>query len=132
MIEVYTDGTITKNPGGKGRAGYVIKGTNNVVISPIISSTTNNRMELLGILLVLTDLPVDSELVIYTDSMYCVGAFKKRNSKTKVKKNKDLIEQMWLEANRHKNVEVNWVRGHDGNEWNELVDKAIRITDVNQ
>lgn len=83
--------------------------------------TTNNRMEMIAILESLLELPYGSEVEIITDSQYCIGAF---SGAYKAKANTDLIEQFAKNVEQ-KNLDVafSWVRGHNGDKYNEIVDK---------
>lgn len=83
--------------------------------------TTNNRMEMLAIILSLMELPYGSEVEIFTDSQYCIGAF---SNKYRAKANTDLIKQFRdIERDRNLSITFTWVRGHSGDEYNEIVDK---------
>jgi len=126
MITIYTDGTITSNPGGTGRGGWIRVGEDQVHLTKIYSgpTNTNNRMELMGIIDALINQPDDSEITIFTDSQYCVKVFKKPGISSR---NRGLVMCLKEAALLHKNVIVKWVRGHDGNKYNEMVDKAIKI-----
>ena len=126
MITIYTDGTITHNPGGLGRGGWVRVGEDEVHLTKIYSGNgnTSNRMELIGIIDALVNQPDDSEITIFTDSQYCVKVFKKS---TIGSRNKDLVMCLKEAAKLHKSVCVQWVRGHNGSKYNEMVDKAIKI-----
>lgn len=84
--------------------------------------TTNNRMEMTAILESLIELPYGSEVEIITDSQYCIGAFSKKHRN--VYANADLISQ-YSELIEKNNLDVTftWVRGHNGDKYNEIVDK---------
>lgn len=76
MIEVYTDGSITKNPGGRGGFAWVLFDTDtNTVIQGggVEEVSTNNRAELLGIINGL--LQVNQSVNLYSDSKYSVNGY---------------------------------------------------------
>jgi len=95
------------------------------------AQTTNNRMELTAAIMALESLRKPCAVVLITDSEYVkkgltewLPAWKKRAWKTAAKKpvkNADLWQRLDTAAGRHK-VEWRWVRGHSGQEGNELAD----------
>lgn len=83
--------------------------------------TTNNRMEMTAILNSLGELPYNSEVEIFTDSQYCIGAF---SNKYRAKANTDLIEQFrTIAKDKNLNIKFTWIKGHSGNNYNEIVDR---------
>ena len=119
----YTDGSCDnldpKRPGG---SAYIIFNEDKSLFrkaSKGFIGTTNNRMELLAIISVVNALPKGSEVTIYTDSQYCIKAI---NSK-KPKMNLDLVNKYHQIASKLKKVSFEWVRGHNGNIWNEECDR---------
>ena len=138
--KIYTDGACSGNP-GPGGWGAVIFDQNNKQknISGSEKNTTNNRMELLAAIMSLKKIKTNSEVVIFTDSIYVKNGitewmknWKKngwKNSSKKPVKNKDLWVKLdkLCEANR---VSWKWVKGHSTNEFNNLADelatKAIK------
>ena len=139
-IEIYTDGGCSGNPGPGGWAYVIHRDGNRKSGSGGIQSTTNNRMELtavieaLGFILSQSDLR-DSGITLFTDSIYVkngITAWIRRwvinGWKTAAKKpvkNRDL----WVKLKGlTENVNVNWqwVKGHAGNEMNELCDSLVR------
>ena len=90
--------------------------------------TTNNRMELLAVIVGLEALTRDGiEVDVYSDSKYVVDAVEKRwvfgweKKGYKDKKNPDLW-QRFLRVYRRHHVRFHWVKGHAGNPLNERVD----------
>lgn len=82
--------------------------------------TTNNRMELLAIINAIKCVPAYSFVHIYTDSEYCIKALLSK----KPVKNLDLIKRYKdLKDFKELTVYLQWVRGHDGNTYNEECDK---------
>ena len=138
--KIYTDGACSGNP-GPGGWGAVIFDQNNKQknISGSEKNTTNNRMELLAAIMSLKKIKTNSEVVIFTDSIYVkygitewMKNWKKnrwKNSSKKPVKNKDLWVKLdkLCEAN---SVSWKWVKGHSTNEFNNLADelatKAIK------
>ena len=138
--KIYTDGACSGNP-GPGGWGAVIFDQNNKQknISGSEKNTTNNRMELLAAIMSLKKIKTNSEVVIFTDSIYVKNGitewmknWKKKgwkNSSKKPVKNKDLWVKLdkLCEAN---SVSWKWVKGHSTNEFNNLADelatKAIK------
>ena len=132
MYEVWTDGACEPNP-GKGGWGYLIRDRRGEEWEDCGGEryTTNNRMELIGILMALKALPDAASAVIYSDSQYCVNGltvwkngWKRRNwmKQGKAIPNRDLW--MLLDAQQCRvRARFEWVRGHDGNPGNERADR---------
>lgn len=107
--------------------------------------TTNNIMELTalknGLLFALSTLEKESttkekftQITIFTDSQYCSKGYnewckgwEKKGWKTSTNKKVENLE-LWLEIHklRNVNIKVEWIRGHDGNKWNEYCDGLTR------
>ena len=121
MIELYTDGSCLDNPDGPGGWGVVIIKDGQVVeeMSAHDPSTTNNRMEITAVIRGLERLQPGSDVVINSDSEYVI---KTMTRGWKRKANQDLWPQLDDAVAAH-NVNWNWVRGHDGNEGNEMADR---------
>lgn len=119
MQKVYTDGSCLRNPGPGGWAFALVD--TDTLCSGGEYKTTNNRMELQAVIEALLFLP-NQDLDIYTDSLLvlnCAQGLWKR------KANLDL----WSEFDRlskNRTLTWNWVRGHNGDKYNELVDKMAR------
>jgi ribonuclease HI len=128
MITMYTDGGCSGNPGPGGYGTLLLAGKHRKVISGGFRKTTNNRMELLAVIIGLETLKnPNSSITIYTDSKYVCDSVTKGwlNSWVKKgfkgKKNVDLWKRYLKIAKLH-NVCFQWVKGHAGNEHNEFVD----------
>jgi ribonuclease HI len=127
-IQIFTDGSAKGNP-GPGGYGIVMryKGKEKE-ISQGFRMTTNNRMELLALIVALEQLKTDNIPVeVYSDSKYVIDSITKgwvfgwKTKGFKGKKNADL----WLRyLNLHHRFELhfNWVRGHNGHPENERCD----------
>ena len=131
QVEIYTDGACRGNPGPGGWGAVLMYGDKRKEIFGGEANTTNNRMELMAAIQALSALNRKCELTLYTDSQYVrkgitewIENWKKRNWKTAAKKpvkNVDLWQQLDEQVNRH-SVKWVWVKGHAGNEGNELAD----------
>ena len=124
-FNIYTDGACNnlKEPHWGGWA-YIITEDGAIIHddSDAEKHTTNNRMELTAILNSFTELPKRSEVHIYTDSQYCITVLD--NDNRSFPKNMDLIEafrEIIREGEHY--VTFHLVRGHSGNEFNEMADK---------
>ena len=130
-IEIYTDGACRGNP-GPGGWGVVLKsGRHEKTLHGGDPETTNNRMELTAAIEALRALKKPSDVVLYTDSKYVMDGitswlenWKRRGWKTASKapvKNQDLWQALDDETGRHE-IRWVWVKGHSGNDGNELAD----------
>lgn len=119
VFHVYTDGSCNYRT-GIGGAGYILLKDGDVVKSKNkgFCNTTNNRMELLAIISGLNSLPLNSRAVVYTDSKYCIKVLDGYMHY----KNQDLIELFIRIRKTLDDVAFVWVKGHSGNEYNEMVD----------
>jgi ribonuclease HI len=130
-IIIYTDGSSRGNPGPGGYGALLMFGQHQKELSAAYRLTTNNRMELLGVITALealktTNLPVE----VYTDSQYIVNSvtkgwlnsWLKNNFKNGKIKNKDL----WLRYNElaqpFSSIQFHWVKGHASNPYNNRCD----------
>lgn len=123
----FTDGSCNNlSPYGEGGAAYIILDSNGNHIkqnSKGFLGVSNNKMELLAILSAVAAVPVGSSLLVRTDSQYCIQVLtNKRNADNFTRPNANVIRQFFTYAGRLKEVRFEWVKGHDGNEYNELVD----------
>ena len=135
MINIYTDGACSGNP-GKGGWGVVILDNNKeILLNGGDQLTTNNKMELTATIKALEYFEIKKDLIIYTDSKYVKDGieswiinWKKNGWKTstkKIVKNKELWMQLDNLINKH-NVNWKWVKGHSGLEYNEKADELAR------
>lgn len=127
-ITVYTDGSSRGNPGPGGYGIVMLAGKHRKEISEGFRYTTNNRMELLSVIVALEALKKPGNTVtIFSDSKYVVDAVEKKwvfgweRKGFKGKKNPDLW-QRFLKIYPKNKVSFQWVRGHDGNVLNERCD----------
>ena len=129
-IRIYTDGSAKGNP-GPGGYGIVLLSDegHRKEVAKGFRKTTNNRMELLSVIVALEMLKASPmDVVVYSDSKYVVDAVVKkwvftweRNFFDK-KKNVDLWKRFLKVYKRH-NVSFVWVKGHNNNAENERCDK---------
>ena len=141
MIEVYTDGACAGNP-GKGAAAFVMLIDGKIEKEGVraFRHTTNNRMEMLAILMALEELnsrnlthSIKDEIIINSDSNLVVSAFNskwlenwKRNNWIKSDKNPVLNKDIWKlidPVNQIIRPKYKWVKGHAGIEYNERCDE---------
>lgn len=127
-IYLYTDGASSGNP-GPGGYGIVLKcGTHRLELSGGFALTTNNRMELLAVIVGLESIRwANAEVHIYSDSSYVVNAINKgwlegwkRKGFAKVR-NVDLWKRFLMVYSRHR-VSFHWIKGHAGHPENERCD----------
>ena len=131
-VEIFTDGACSGNP-GPGGYGVVLRfGTVEKELSGGEANTTNNRMELMGVIAGLSALKEPCAVTLTTDSRYVVDSITKGwvyggkrkgwiKSDKKPALNVDLWEQLLPLLERHR-VEFVWVRGHAGHPENERCD----------
>lgn len=123
----YTDGSAdNKNPQRPGGAAYIILDNNGNVYkknSKGFMGTSNNRMELIAIISVVNAIPYNSSVTIYTDSQYCIKAV---NIPHPIKNADQLTTYHRIVNNKHLKVEFKWIKGHNGNKYNEECDKMAR------
>ncbi|NOR29239.1 MAG: ribonuclease HI [Lutibacter sp.] len=136
-IELYSDGGAVPNP-GKGGFGIILsyKGTRKEFFKGY-KLTTNNRMELMGVIFGLEQLKTKSNVIVYTDSKYVVDGITKgwaekwKENDWKRKKNVKAINcDLWerlLKAISEHTVEFKWVKGHSGHLENERCDALANI-----
>lgn len=127
-ITIYTDGAAKGNPGPGGYGAILQSGPHYKEISQGFRHTTNNRMELLSVIVCLEMLKQEGcEVTVYSDSKYVVDAVEKNWIGGWVKrgwknvKNPDLWKRYLLVAAKHK-VRFKWIKGHNGHPMNERCD----------
>ena len=128
-IYLYTDGAASGNP-GPGGWGVVLKcGTLRKEMSGGFRLTTNNRMELLAVIMGLEAIKWQNATVeVWSDSSYVVKAItegwlpKWIATGFKKKKNADLWLRFQAVSSQH-NVTFHWLKGHAGHPENERCDR---------
>ena len=130
QVHIYTDGACSGNP-GKGGYGIVMEWVGKPYqkeFSEGYSKTTNNRMELLAVIVALENIRSDKlTITVFSDSKYVVDAIEKKwvfgweKKGFKNKKNIDLWKR-FLKVYRKHNVDFKWVKGHNDHVQNERCD----------
>ena len=127
-IIIYTDGAARGNPGPGGYGVVLMSGKHRKELSDGFRETTNNRMELLAVIIGLEALKNEgSSVTVITDSKYVSDAVSKswvfewERKGFKKKKNPDLWRRFLQIYRKHK-VIFKWVEGHSGNPGNERCD----------
>ena len=127
-IIIYTDGAAKGNPGNGGYGIVMMSGGHRKELSQGFKLTTNNRMELLAVIIALEEIKKEnSEIILYSDSKYVVDAvvknwvfgWEKKNFNKK--KNPDLWIRFLKIYRKHK-VSFVWIKGHANNKVNERCD----------
>jgi len=128
---VWADGACQPNPGEGGAGAIVIDSSNKILkkLSFYEKQSTNNRMEILSVALGLKHVPNDANVNIYSDSIYVVNTIK---GTYKRKTNHDCWQILFKEINRLGSVRSNWVKGHDGNKFNEEADQLAAKAIINK
>jgi len=137
MIELYTDGASSGNPGPGGYGVILRSGPHYKELSEGFRKTTNNRMELLAVIKGLEAIKKPGqEVVVYSDSKYVIDAVEKgwvhgwAKKGFAGKKNPDLWMR-FLNIYRLHKVRFVWVKGHAGHPENERCDKLAVQASLN-
>lgn len=145
-IRVFTDGACSENPGPGGWAAVFNTANKCKTIGGNEKMTTNNRMELKAVIEsykeILNKKPkIDIEYELYSDSAYVVNSINNgwldrwqqnnwKTTKNEDVKNKDLWKEFFLVRNKARSlgiyIKIFKVKGHNGNTFNELVDKLAK------
>ena len=132
-VTVFTDGACSGNPGPGGWAAILQYGGAEKVLSGGAADTTNNRMELLGVISALEALKEPCRVELYSDSKYVIDALQKRwvwgwksrgwiKSDKKPALNRDLWERLLPLVEKHEMV-YHWIKGHAETEENNRCDQ---------
>ena len=129
---IFTDGSSVPNPGPGGwGAVWVENGQVRESRHGYDPDTTNNRMELTGLIEAYKLLPEDAEVTLYTDSRLCVDTitqwapnwerkgWKKKGGEIK---NLELVKELLALSRSHPACSMEWIAAHSGNRWNEYAD----------
>ncbi len=132
-VDIYTVGSCLTTRGAGGYGVVILRNGDRQELSGGFEYTTNNRMEMLAVIMALKQLESPTKVNLYTDSQYVVNAIMKgwakkwqknnwrRNAKEKAK-NPDLWAELLDLCKKH-HVNFIWVRGHSGNKENERCDR---------
>jgi ribonuclease HI len=132
LVEIYTDGACSGNPGLGGWGALLIFKAKRKEISGFLDDTTNNQMEIMAAIEALKILKKPCKVNIYTDSTYVqkgitewIHNWEKNNWRkrdNKPVKNVELWKNLQQEIKKH-DIIWNWVKGHSNNEGNDIADR---------
>lgn len=134
---MYTDGACSGNPGPGGWGAILMWEEHIKEIYGGEPHTTNNRMEIMGVIRGLELLKTPSHVRVHSDSAYVINCFKNqwyvnwerngwRNASKQPVENRDLWERLLALSRTHK---VEWikVKGHSTDQWNNRADELARM-----
>lgn len=146
IVDIYTDGASKGNPGLAGYGWVMITDNSKRYKSYGVKHATNNQMELQAVIDALKDILIKSQelkepitINIYSDSQYVCNAFNKlwiikwKNEDFKKIKNPELWKELYnlfttaLKQNTIGQYNFIWVKGHNGNEFNEEADSLAQM-----
>ena len=132
-VTIYTDGACSGNPCPGGYGAILMYGQHKKELSGGDPNTTNNRMELMGVITALKALNRPCQVDLYTDSQYVVNAIEKgwakkwqANGWMRNKKDKALNPDLWqslLDLLEIHQVTFHWIKGHTENPYNNRCDE---------
>jgi ribonuclease HI len=135
LVNIFADGACSGNPGPGGFAAILRNGANEKIVSGGETLTTNNRMELMGVISAIEALKRPCRARVTSDSSYVIKGMTEwihawmkngwRNSQKKDVLNRDLWERLLLAVAEH-DVEWVWIKGHNGHIENERCDELAR------
>jgi len=140
-VDIYTDGACKGNPGPGGYGTILVFNGIEKEISGGDPDTTNNRMELMAVIAGFEALKEPCDVTLYTDSKYAADSITKgwakswrKNGWRKGDKSPALNVDLWerllnLLENHGHTVEIVWVKGHAGHEYNERCD-VLAVTEA--
>lgn len=130
LVKLFSDGSCLNNPGRGGWAFILEYGEYKLKKSGGESFTTNNKMELIAVIMGLKALKFPCEVELYSDSSYVVNGINgwifswiKKNFKDV--KNPELWRE-YLQVSAPHKIRAFWVKGHDGHPQNEECDELAR------
>ena len=136
QVTLYTDGACSGNPGAGGWGCVLLYGEHRLELSGGEAETTNNRMELMAVIMGLERLKYPCEVAVYSDSAYTVRAFEEgwvyaweQGGWKKADRKPVLNEELWkrlLALTRIHKVSFHKVKGHADNELNNRCDELAR------
>jgi ribonuclease HI len=135
-VDIYTDGSCLNNPGKGGFGVVIISGDTRAEFSAGFQKTTNNRMELLGVIAALKSLnEAPCEITITTDSQYVVNGMTKwiynwkKQNKLSQNSTKLANVDLWIALDKLANshiIQWVWVKGHADHKENNRCDYLAR------
>ena len=135
MINIYTDGACSGNPGVGGWGVVILDNGEEIELNGGDYNTTNNKMELTAAIKALEYFDQRKDLIIYTDSKYVKDGIEswiinwKRNGWKTAAKKPVKNKEMWIALDdlmKKHNINWEWVKGHAGNKHNEKADYLAR------
>lgn len=140
-VYLYTDGACSGNPGPGGYGAILKYGDFKKEISGGEPNTTNNRMELTGVIKGLEALTEKCRVVLTSDSKYVIDALEKgwavnwrKKGWMRTKSEKALNSDLWdrlLKLTEYHSMEYHWVKGHAGHPENERCD-ALAVAAIDK
>ncbi len=135
-VEIFTDGACSGNPGIGGWGAILRYKDTQKELSGGELQTTNNRMELMAVIMALSALKTTCNISLYTDSQYVMNGITewlagwkangwKTSNKKQPVKNIDLWQQLDELVQKHE-IRWIWVKGHNGHPENERCDTLAR------
>ena len=129
---IFTDGSARPNPGSGGwGVVHVLKGEIRASLHGHEENTTNNRMELTGLINAAKIIEPREAVDIFTDSELCVNtmnqwakAWEKNGWKKKSGpiKNLELVQELYFLLKDRPLIKLQWIKAHNGWKWNEYAD----------
>jgi ribonuclease HI len=136
QVDLFTDGAAKGNPGPGGYGAILRSGAHEKELSGGFYHTTNNRMELMAVIVGIEALRSGCSVRVVSDSKYVVDAFNarwidgwKRRGWAKVK-NPDLWKRL-LKAMEPHQVRFEWIKGHNDHAENERCDRLAVAASLN-
>ncbi len=133
QVTIYTDGACSGNPGPGGWGAILLYGPHKKELSGGAEQTTNNRMELTGVIAALEALKEPCEVDLWSDSKYVIDALQKGWAKSwrakgwkKADKKPALNPDLWeklLDLCQVHHLTYHWVKGHAENPYNNRCDE---------
>jgi ribonuclease HI len=131
-VEIFSDGSCLGNPGPGGWGSIIKVDGAEIELSGGKKHSTNNEMELSGVIEALKSLKEPCEVVVTTDSQYVVKGMKEwmagwirngwKTASRQPVKNRQFWEELKAQSEIHK-IKWEWIRGHDGHAENERCDR---------
>ena len=135
-VEIFTDGACSGNPGVGGWGAILRYKDIEKELSGGEENTTNNRMELMAVIMALSALKTNCNISLYTDSKYVMNGvtewlanWKRNNWRTANKKQEVKNVDLWQrldELTQQHEIRWLWVKGHNGHPENERCDALAR------
>ncbi|EAV47225.1 ribonuclease HI [Methylophilaceae bacterium] len=135
MIKVYTDGACKGNPGDGGWGALIINGSENKELYGGEKNTTNNRMELMAVIMAIESIDRIQDVTIFTDSTYVQKGISewiinwKRNGWKSSNKQPVKNQDLWvrLDSLNSEQITWQWVKGHSGHIENDRADYLANL-----